>query len=112
MSKENWQEIGIRESFQNNILRSSSRSANTLAMAYFRTEILSHMDRDIVGDMKKLQLADFVYIPDNNCVLKNRIGSVATLYESALKYDQLRSHPDARVRLALDKVLTLAALID
>jgi len=112
MGKANWRAITVDRAFIHNGPISNPEQRTTPAMAYYRTEALAQLDSGQAGHGEEVKMADFVYTTDDDRVIKNRIGSVAALYESALKYDQLRSHPDARVRLALDKVLTLAALID
>jgi len=112
MAKENWREIAVDRPFIHNGPISNPKQRTTTAMAYYRKEQLAEIDNGRAGDMGEMYMADFVYCHRDSRVIKNRLGSVAELYESALSFDKLKYHPDERVRLALDKVLTLAALID
>ena len=112
MNKANWRAIAVDRAFIHNGPISNPELRTTPAMASYRTEVVAQLDSGQAGDGGEVKMADFVYTTDDNRIIKNRLGSISALYESALKYNQLRSHPDARVRLALDKVLTLAALLD
>ena len=112
MGKANWRMIIVDRPFIHNGPISNPEQRTISAMAYYRTEALAQLDSGQASNGKEVYMADFVYSTHDNRVIKNRLGSVAELYESALGFDKLKYHPDERVRLALDKVLTLAALID
>jgi len=113
MVKHNWRDIAIDHGFLAYDTKAPTKKKDKIAgRAYYRTECLSQLDNGRAGDMTEMYMADFVYVKDTQVVVKNRLGSVEDLYESALSYDRLRWHPDPRVAAALEKVETLAALID
>lgn len=80
------------------------------ARAFVRDCVLRHMTKRDMSGIGVVYKSDFIYIKDGQKILKNREGSVETLYDNARRYSSLKNHPNENVRKALEKVETLAAL--
>lgn len=85
---------------------------NVSGRAYFRHHVMPDAIHAKSGRMGILTMADFVYLPDNNRIIKNRHGGIEMLFESAERYMGLRHHPNEHVRKLIEKAETLAALTE
>lgn len=65
---------------------------------------------DSTNELRNIYMADFVFRIDNNMVLKNRIGSLESLFEDAATFNRLKYHSNPVVRKMLDKAIVLAEL--
>jgi len=64
------------------------------------------------GSMGLIYMADFIYLEEEQQVIKNRIGTVEDLYNLSRSYMDLKYHPNEQVRKLFEKVETLAALAE
>jgi hypothetical protein len=112
MANENWRDIELDQRYIAHIdNKYKTKSATIAGRAFYRPEILKQLDKTNASSIDKLHMADFVYIKETQTVVKNRLGSVEELYESAIKYDMLKWNADLRISEALAKVETLSALV-
>lgn len=102
-----WRDIEIVDSFANT--SSDPMVKSMRARGYFRTQCLPEL-RQHQSKIQNMYLADFIYAPRDERILKNRYGSIENLYDDALKYMALKHHPNEHVRRAFAKVETMAAL--
>lgn len=78
--------------------------------AYFRQHVMPNAIAAKSGKMGVIAMADFVYLPSENKIIKNRQGSIESLYENAERYIRLIQNPNESVRRLIEKAETLAAL--
>jgi len=85
---------------------------NVSARAHFRNEVAPDEQAAGSGMIGVVTMANFIYVPGENRIIKNRHGNIETLYEDAQTLMSLRHHPNDQVRKAFERVETLAALAE
>lgn len=88
------------------------RGENATGRAYFRQHVMPDAIHANSGRMGVIAMADFVYLPSEDKIIKNRHGTIERLYENAERYMRLRHNPNESVRRLIEKAETLAALTE
>lgn len=81
---------------------------------FFRASVMHDVNKlsDSTTPYPLIVLADFVYDTHEARIIKSRNGNIERLYAQSQQYMNLKYHENEQVRLAFEKVETLAALAE
>lgn len=77
------------------------------ARGFFRHDLL-----DNTGRFSEIYAADFIYLPREEKILKNRHGTTEQLFDDANKYMALKHHSNEQVRKLIQRAEILAILAE